>query len=211
MARRADKGTGRSIGRVLVMVGVAVAFTIVAGAEVCTWRASSRALPVGRLDPGRREPGEVVLVLGYRSAATGRSNAMQRWRTRIAVRSADPETARFVFSGAATRGGRSEAAVMAQYAVELGVPRERIVLEERARSTWENILFSIPLLESAPSITIASNTFHALRARRYLMEQSPELAARLSRADDYRAGENWPVKPLLLGYEWVRAITRARS
>jgi hypothetical protein len=55
---------------------------------------------------------------------------MQRWRTRIVVRSTDVSAARFVFTGAPTRGGASEASLMAVYAVNaLGAPSENVVLE----------------------------------------------------------------------------------
>jgi len=74
---------------------------------------------------------------------------------------------------------------MAEYAVRaLGVPKENVVLEERARTTWENVAYCIPLLEQAPSIKVASNTFHARRARGALAKQSPQSAARLRRAGD---------------------------
>lgn len=197
---------------VAVGLGAAVgASAVLAASEWLTWRASVQALPLGRLDPAIGEPDEVVLVLGFASSSSGRVNAVQRWRTRIAVRSVDPRTATFVFSGAATRSERSEAALMADYAVAvLGVPADRVVLEEQARSTWENIRFSLPLIGDAPSVRIASNTFHALRARRYLAQQAPEVAARLRRARDYRPGEFAPLKPVLVVYEWVRAAAVTR-
>jgi uncharacterized SAM-binding protein YcdF (DUF218 family) len=91
---------------------------------------------------------------------------------------------------------------MADHLVDaLGVPRENVVLEECARTTWENIAYSIPLIEQALSIEIASNTFHARRARKYLAKQSPLLAARLHRAD-YVPGELVLAKLVLALYEW---------
>ena len=183
--------------------------------EWTTWTASVDALPVDRLDPARRHPGETVLVLGFRSSGSG-TNVIQRWRVRIAVRSVDPGTARFVFSGGGRSvsgdersGGTSEAALMARYAVEeLGVPERNVELEELSRTTWENVAFSLPLLRDADSIVIASNTFHARRAPRYLAKQAPALAARLRRGADYRFGELLPLKPYLAIYEWRRARLR---
>jgi len=79
---------------------------------------------------------------------------------------------------------------MADYAINtFGVPRENVVLEECARTTWENTAYSIPLIEQAPSIKIASNTFHARTARKYLAKQSPLLTARLHCARDYVPSE----------------------
>ena len=187
-------------------------FGALAIAEWLTWRASTDLVHASRRDPGEVAAGEVVLVLGYPSRADGKPSAMQRWRTRIAVRSTDPTIGRILFSGGATTGGRSEAAVMADYAVNrLHVPRSAIDLEEHATTTWENVAFTLPQLTQATTVKIASNTFHARRARRYVLEQDPGLAARLHRARDYRFGEWSPIKLLLVVYEWHRVIADRRQ
>jgi len=51
-----------------------------------------------------------------------------------------------VFSGGPTAGRLSEASIMATYARSLGVKQESIFLEEKARNTEENALFSAKLL-----------------------------------------------------------------
>jgi uncharacterized SAM-binding protein YcdF (DUF218 family) len=197
------------VTRTAALLAAGSATALVLWSEYVTWKASFDAVPVGNLDPAARGDADVALVLGFRSSEDGRTNAIQRWRVRIAVRSVDRRRARFVFSGGATRGGVSEAALMARYAVEeLGIPVSNVTLEEQSRTTWENIAFSIPLLADATSIVIASNTFHARRARRYLAKQSPELAARLRRGADYRFGELLPLKPYLAIYEWRRSRLR---
>lgn len=100
---------------------------------------------------------------------------------------------------------------MADYAMNvLHVAPSMIELEEQARTTWENIAFTLPQLRSATQIKIASNTFHARRARRYVLKQAPELGARLHRARDYKLGELAPVKLMLVIYEWRRAIREQR-
>ncbi|MDQ4503808.1 YdcF family protein [Sinomonas sp. ASV322] len=150
-------------------------------------------------------------MLGFPADSRGRLSLVQRWRVRIAIRSTDPNTARFVFTGGITRGETSEAMMMAEHAIQaFGVPRHRIVLEERARTTWENIALSLPLIGDAPAIKIASNTFHARRARQYLAAQAPELAARLRRARDFVPGELALLKPILVAHEWRRARRESR-
>ena len=187
------------------------AIVALAIAEWLTWRASADLVHTSRRDPGDVAAGEVVLVLGCPSRADGGASAMQRWRTRIAVRSTDPSIGRILFSGGATTGGRSEAAVMADYAVHrLHVPRSAIDLEEDATTTWENVSLTLPRLKAATRVKIASNTFHARRARRYVLKQDPDLAARLHRAADYKLGEGAPIKPLLVAYEWHRVIAERR-
>jgi uncharacterized SAM-binding protein YcdF (DUF218 family) len=85
---------------------------------------------------------DVVLVLGSHD-------------TRVAERAADVFLEGWaplvVFSGhlgALTRGRfeRSEAAVFADVAVSRGVPRERILLEDRSTNTGENVVFTRRLL-----------------------------------------------------------------
>jgi uncharacterized SAM-binding protein YcdF (DUF218 family) len=168
-------------------------------AEWRTWRASREALPAQATDPARIEPGESVLVLGCPLPI------LQRWRVRIAVRSTNPNRARFVFSGGAVHGPVPEARMMADYAIrKLGVPVHAVVVEDQSRTTVENIANSAPLMADSPAIKIASNTFHARRARRILQDESPELADRLVRARDYIPFEWGPLHALMLAYESSR-------
>lgn len=159
------------------------------------WRASRRL--VGSV-PGASE---TIVVLGYRNAGT-RANIMNRWRVRAGLRSIDPTAirSRLVLCGGACAGPRTEAALMAHYATQTCGYRGELVLEERSRTTWENIGFAIPYLKDSDRIKIVSLPFHAERGRRYLTEQSPVLASRLVRGAEYRFGEWIAAKPLLAVY-----------
>jgi uncharacterized SAM-binding protein YcdF (DUF218 family) len=187
-------------GRRTWLAIVAAVFGVVFGwAEWRTWRASREALPAGATDPARIEPGESVLVLGCPLPI------LHRWRVRIAVRSTDPNRARFVFSGGAVRSQLAEARMMADYAVqELGVPVGNVVVEDQSRTTVENVANSAPLMADSPVIKIASNTFHARRARRILQDESPELAERLVRTRDYLPVEWGPLHALMMAHEGYR-------
>ena len=185
----------RGVGVLAIAVGAGLAYS-----EWVTWRASREAIPAGNLDADRVEDAETVLVLGCPFAA------LHRWRVRIAMRSTDPARARFIFSGAAVRSALSEAQMMADYAVSLGVPVGSIILEDRATTTVENITNSTPLMADAPVIKIASNTFHALRARRILGEQSPDLATRLVRTRDYLPLEWGPLHAVMAAHELYRQL-----
>ncbi|MGV9800750.1 YdcF family protein [Mycobacterium sp. NPDC003449] len=190
----------RNLGAVTVVVGAGLAWC-----EWTTRQASQEALPADGADPGRVRDGEAVLVLGCPQPV------LHRWRVRIAVRSTDPAKARFIFSGAAVRSKLSEAQMMANYAVvSLGVPAANIVLEDRATTTVENIQNSIPELADAPAIKIASNTFHARRARHILHDESPQLAARLVRTRDYIPCEWGLLHALMAVHELLRARVRRR-
>ncbi|MGW6414619.1 YdcF family protein [Streptomyces sp. NPDC055055] len=157
---------------------------------------------------------EAVVVLGYRNPQ-GRANLVNRRRVRAGLRSIGSPAGgahgtRVVFSGGAVGGATSEARIMADYArKELGFDG-LVVLEERSRTTWENVTHVIPLIEDVDRIKIVSQPAHALKARAYLRRQRPDLAERLVRANDYRPGE-WPAaKPLLALYGlWSLRTLRA--
>ena len=179
--------------RWLVLAGTAGAALL--WGELVNWRAS-RALT--HAAPGGAE---AVVVLGYRNRDRERANVLNRWRVRAGLRSVDPHarSSRLVLCGAAAYygDGLSEAALMARYArKERGFTGD-LVLEERSRSTWENVAYAIPLIEGAERIKVVSHPLHARRARLYLQHQRPDLAGRMVRAADYRPGEWLPLKPLL--------------
>lgn len=85
---------------------------------------------------------------------------------------------------------------MADYAVLQGLPAESVVLDEHSFSTWQNIENALRLIGTGPVI-IASDTFHARRARRYMWQQAPGVGRRLRRGCDYRLGELFWLKPIL--------------
>ncbi len=62
---------------------------------------------------------------------------------------------------------------MAAYAELLGVPARLIATESRASTTWENVEFSVPLLENFDRLAFVSDPLHAARARRYLQTTAP--------------------------------------
>ncbi len=120
----------------------------------------------------------VVLVPGY----GGRLRAVERWRVRVALDT-------LAAHGGGTlvvSGHQGEAERLAALA-----PGERVILEPKARSTGENVERSIPFLESADQIAVASDRFHALRAGRRLGQLRPDLAPRLIDATRYWWRGTW--------------------
>ena len=189
-----------------VLATAAAGTALLLFAEWQTWRGSRQDYP-RRPETGTGE--DVVLVLGFPPRRDGTPSVLQRWRTRIAMRSAPPG-ALFVFSGAAVQGDVAEADVMAAYGISRGIPPSRIVRETRATTTRENIACSLPWLREAATIRIASNTFHARRARRCLRATAPELFARLRRTRDFVLLELGPLRLALTFYDWVAARTAER-
>ena len=55
--------------------------------------------------------------------------------------------------------------------VSLGIPEERIILEERSRTTRENLLYSLMLIPESASVVLLTNDFHAFRACRHAIRK----------------------------------------
>ena len=112
----------------------------------------------------------VVLVPGY----GGRLRAVERWRMAAAART----LARYGGGTLVVSGHRGEAQRLARLA-----PAGTVIVEPTARTTWENVERSIPYIEGADHIAVASDCAHAHRAAGYLRRIRPDLAARLVPAD----------------------------
>ncbi|MEI5906638.1 YdcF family protein [Bacillus spongiae] len=61
----------------------------------------------------------------------------------------------------------SEAAVMKDYLLKQGIDEARIIIEDQATSTYENIAYSIPLMEESTDtkVLIITSDFHLFRAK----------------------------------------------
>lgn len=178
-----------------VYAGMAGAVGAVVWGEVAAWRASTQYLP-SRASRFDESGAKTIVVLGCPSAPDGSPSWVQRYRIRIALRCYRRGDA-VIFCGGITRGSvRSEAAVMADHAVSLGLPRDSVVVEGRSQTTWQNIENALPLIGPGP-VVVASNTFHARRARRYIWLQDKAVGGRLREGCDYRPGELFWLKPLM--------------
>jgi len=120
-----------------------------------------------------------VLVLGYPAKADGTFSPVERFRVEAGVQVyREHQCSKLVLSGAAVRNEHVEAESMAALAKRLGVPNESIVLERRARSTWENVGCTARLLPSTDRVLVVSDSLHANRAARYACRQDPRLCER---------------------------------
>lgn len=150
----------------------------------------------------------VVLALGYPTRTDGRPSAVQRYRMRRAVEAYQRFVCEsLIVTGGVTRGRRSEADAMSELAREAGVPRDRLLVEDRSRNTWENVARSLPLAPAAESWIVVSDALHARRGRRYLCRQSPALCPRTFVYSPYRPLEAWWMKAGGLPHElaaWLR-------
>lgn len=180
--------------------------------EIVHARAAHRACALGI---PRSSGHGIVVALGFQDAGP-RANLVNRWRARIALRTAETyapsaESVAIVCSGGAVHGEVSEAELLRDHIVDQLQWSGPVQVETESKSTWENIRNVLPLLESADWIAIASNGLHAEKARAYLRVQRPDLADRLVPALDYRLGEMILVKPLFAVVGLAKLRTRRRK
>jgi uncharacterized SAM-binding protein YcdF (DUF218 family) len=150
------------------------------GLGVATFGLYGMAFVVDRF--GRHEravPSDVVVVLGARVLPGGQPSPALQARIEKAVELYHQGLApRLLFSGGVGVHPPSEARVMRELAVRLGVPSEACLLEEQSHSTEQNARFSADVLRSlgARRVVVVSDPYHLLRARQYFRLEGFEVA-----------------------------------
>ena len=115
-------------------------------------------------------PCQYVIVLGAGLKGTEPSMILrERLNEAEAYMKANPEVICVVSGGQGPGEDMTEAACMRAYLTERGIPAERILLEDKATSTWENLAFSLDLMENVTgerpkTVGVLSSEFHLFRA-----------------------------------------------
>ena len=111
-----------------------------------------------------------MIVLGASVRTDGPSKTLALRLDKAAEYAAqNPDTVLVLSGGQGADEPSTEAAAMRDYLLEKGVPQEQMLLEERSRSTAENIAYSRELIRSQARASqrtgILTSNFHLLRAR----------------------------------------------
>ena len=111
---------------------------------------------------------DYVIVLGAQVRGSVPSRALQkRLDCAAGYASENPDTILILSGGKGSGEDISEALCMHRYLTGKGIPADRLVMEARSASTWENLKFSSELLDPAEKrVGILSNNFHIYRALR---------------------------------------------
>lgn len=107
-----------------------------------------------------------IIVLGAQVRGKKITNSlMRRLETALHYVKENPET-RVIVSGGQGKGEDiSEAFAMAEYLCRCGIDKNRIILEDTSRSTWENLKNSSKMIEDLNRpVGIVTNNFHMYRA-----------------------------------------------
>ena len=113
---------------------------------------------------------DYLLVLGAKVRVTGPSASLwDRIYAAADYLKAHPNTVAIVSGGQGDDEPWPEAGVMCQELVNLGIEPERIWMEDKATSTWENINFTLDLIEARTGtrpdeLGILSSEYHLFRS-----------------------------------------------
>lgn len=117
-------------------------------------------------------PADVAVVLSTKVYEQGRLNPCLAVRVEAAAELYKAgRVKKLVMSGGINRDHRYGSRTMQMLAEQMGVPAEAIVQEDRSANTFENIVFSRPLIEGDKSVVIVSAGFHLPRARLLAQKQ----------------------------------------
>ncbi|TQR14177.1 YdcF family protein [Psychrobacillus soli] len=144
-----------------------VPLVIIATGGIGLWMVTTKWLEDG-LEPKANGSNEYAIVLGAKVKKGNVPSLALRYRLEAALAySKNNPHVKFVVSGGqGADEDIEEAVVMKNFLLENGLAEERIILENRSTSTYENLSFSQELLpDNVESVTIITSDYHLQRAK----------------------------------------------
>lgn len=143
---------------------IAVGTIIAAGIAYVT----TLSILMYRAQENRPEKPNVIVVLGCKVNGE-RPSRMLRRRLDAAYEALNenPETLCIVSGGQGSNEKISEAQAMYTYLVDKGIDSDRIIMEDKSTSTYENIKYTLDILDQrgmSHDMTIVTDGFHQYRA-----------------------------------------------
>lgn len=113
---------------------------------------------------------DCVIVCGYPANEDGTISNILKSRIETAMelyRNHDVDT--IIVSGGAIHNAYNEAKVMKQYATKQGIPSDAILLEDKAKSTYHNMMYAREIMEQYQytSCFVVTNSWHIIKAKYY--------------------------------------------
>lgn len=131
-----------------------------------------------------RKPAIVILGYGLNPDGSMRTILRRRVLTGLTVAQFFPQSP-VIVTGGNPRNGVTEAAQMRQMLTMLGLPPNRIIVEDRANSTVQNARFSVPLAKNAGAtgIILVTSSTHQDRADTNFIDAGGNVLATVSYPD----------------------------
>lgn len=139
---------------ILLLVGIGVlSFVVIEGCVI------------SKMNEQGTEQLDYIIVLGAQVRTSGPSKVLQYRLDRAAeYLEKNPNTVCIVSGGQGKNEPYPEAKGMADYLIQKGIPENRLLLEDKSKTTEQNISNSMKLMESEASVGIITNDFHVFRA-----------------------------------------------
>lgn len=115
----------------------------------------------------KKPAGDCLMVLGSKVLKGNVPDLMMRERVATAKKHITAETEFLILTGGTVDEKVPEAELLAALLKDKGVNEERMLLENKSTSTYQNLLYSKPLIEEAgcEKIDIVSHDFHLARVK----------------------------------------------
>lgn len=133
---------------------------------------------------------DYIIVMGAQVKGTVPSKSLMR-RIEIArdYLNENPDTIAIVSGGKGDKEDITEAECMRNYLIEYGISEDRILMEDRATNTDENIEFSMAIIDGIegdeePSVGIVTNNFHVFRTVQVCKKKGYEVNGIAAKSDE---------------------------
>lgn len=165
--------------RAITAVAVAIAVALGGVTSPPSW-----AAPPAPAVKDFSKPAIVILGYGLNPNGTMRTILRRRVLTGLAVAQFFPQSP-VIVTGGNPQNGNTEAGQMRKMLLLLGIPDNRIIVEDRANSTVQNAQFSVPLAKQAGTsgIILVTSTTHQGRADGDFTDAGANLLATVSYPD----------------------------
>lgn len=130
---------------------------------------------ISKLKTDGKENLDYIIVLGAQVRRSGPSVVLKyRLDKALEYLNKNPRTICIVSGGQGYNEPYPEAEGMAKYLVEQGLSEERIIKEDKSKTTEQNISNSMKYIQEGSSIGLVTNNFHVYRALQIAKDQKLE-------------------------------------
>ena len=113
---------------------------------------------------------DCAIICGYPANEDGTISSILKSRIDLGIDLYMTHQVRYlIVSGGAIHNAYNEAEVMRDYATEKGVPKENILIENQAKSTYHNMLYSKKIMDTHHfhNCFVITNSWHMIKAKHY--------------------------------------------
>ena len=186
----------------------AIAFSAVLGTAVVCILAVCLLIGAAANNAPTEDEDVTVVVLGCQVKGS-RSGIMLRQRIETAYEYLDahPEALCVATGGKGSGENISEGECIRRELVELGIANDRIFVEDRSVNTAENMAFSAEIIAEnglSPTILVASDNFHQLRASIFASRVGLDARALGCESPWYLAAGYWAREVMALAAAYIR-------